>query len=96
MVEDGLNLENLTKYIDLDLHEIKNFNSEFNFENFGDLSNIDLLNDLLLRLDLSLGKLNESTVFKISFNWYYNSKLIRLKNQFESLRYFYIISFRKI
>jgi hypothetical protein len=79
---DTIDYQSLAQLIEVDMNYITEFSKDFNYEKTSDSLNIDILNDLLNSLDLTLEQLNNNIFPKIDFRNYYHSKLIKLKNGF--------------
>jgi hypothetical protein len=79
-----IEVSNLSVLLDLDKKQVQKIQDNFNFHQTNVSSNIALLIDLLDSLALTLEELNKNLFPKIDFRDYYENKLNKLKNKFES------------
>ncbi len=82
--EKQINIQSLSKSLNLEITLIDNIQSKFNFHNTSDQSNIILLSSLLNNISLPFKTLNKNIFPKIDFREYYKKQLNNLKNNFEN------------
>lgn len=80
--KDSLDFANLANLLEVDLVILQHFDAAFDYEKTSSGQNISILNNFLAILDLTLEKINKTIFPKIDFRDYYQTQMIRLKNNY--------------